>query len=137
MPLFSFIFTIPRYLIEPGTLRQEVEVTGKQLLSVHVLIPSGHQGLTGLRIRYGAEIVIPQNEAGWLSGDGIYLPIEFRRDLPESPCKFVVEGYNMDMCYEHSFYVFILTSDVRDRTPEEAIAIAIAKMAEAMGLKVI
>jgi len=136
MGVFTYVLTIPPAIAEPGRAEIEAEIEGTVLRRVSVLIPSGHQALAGMRIRYGARSILPIGENSWLSGDNESLTFELHWPLPESPCTLIIEGRNDDMCYPHSFYIRIETDTEETVRPEDRLASFINLLAYFMGLPV-
>jgi len=136
MPIYAYRIDVPQKITERGEVREEIEIEGEMLRKVSVLIPFGHKALTGLRIRYGAKPLVPFHVEGWLQGDGETLEFDVMWPLPESPCTLIVEAYNEDMCYDHSFYLRLVTDSEETHVPEKELISFWQKLAYMMGLPV-
>lgn len=106
--------------VEPNTpsdqwVEQLVELPRGLLRQVSILIPPGHSGLTGIRIRYGLEYIIPWHSDSWISGDGekiIDYPFYI---LPDNPTDLVIEAYNESQNYTHCFYIYFIVDKEMER----------------------
>ena len=114
MPVYNLKIDVPLRIIDVTEITEDVEIEGEVLHKVNILIPPGHMGLTGIRIRYGDKQIVPWNEGQWLSGDGQHLELTPNWVLPESPIILRIDAYNEDYCYNHAFYITLET-----RTYEE------------------
>jgi hypothetical protein len=70
---------------------------------VDVVIPSGHVGLTGVRLLWGGRVVMPYEEGEWLTGndDEVTVALELYTGLG----RLVVETYNLDEAFTHSHHL--------------------------------
>jgi hypothetical protein len=106
---------IPANTSEDDPETKEIVIQGYILEKIHILIPHGHQALAGLRIKYGLKQIIPYTEGTWIKGEGESLTFTPLYELPEYTCKLILEGYNEDDTYNHSFFLRFET-----KTEEEA-----------------
>jgi len=134
MTVYNLKLTVPFRAIDISYTTETIEIEGDVLHRVNILIPSGHMGLTGLRIRYGMKQIVPWNEGEWLSGDGQYLELTPNWVLPESPCLLTVEAYNEDYCYDHTFYITLETRSYEEVFGPRKYDEVISKLAELLGV---
>jgi len=110
MPLYVATLTIPAGTPSNSPVTSTVTLYEEVLEQIIILIPPGHYALAGLRIYYGDEQLIPKPSGSWLRGDNVVIPVKMRWKLPERPTVLRLEGYNEDVKYQHSFYLYIVTS---------------------------
>jgi hypothetical protein len=117
MPIYTEEIIIPANTPESSPITKETTIQGYFLEKVHVLIPHGHQALAGLRIKYGLKQIIPYEEGTWIKGEGESLTFTPLYELPEYTCKLILEGYNEDDTYDHSFYLRFETKYEEEARP--------------------
>jgi len=118
MPIYTVTFTIPANTPSTNPTTSEVEIEGYVLEKISILIPSGHQALAHMRVKYGIKNIVPFEEEQWLEGDNESITFEPWWILPETPCRIVLEGYNEDDTYSHSFYVRFTTKWKHEILPQ-------------------
>lgn len=84
-----------------------------EVVGFQVVIPSGHNNLTGLRITYGNGQVIPKAEDTWLTGNHKTFEFELEDPMPGGIGWFS-DVYNSDRMYDHSFQVTVEVVDLED-----------------------
>lgn len=120
--------------VPPGTGKdkpytQKVALEGAMLREVLVLIPPGHRGVTGVRIKYGLELLLPYHQDDWIIGDNISVTDKLYWPLPESPVELVVEAYNDSDAYTHCFHIYF-SVDLLPFRMEEVMARMVRLMAD-------
>jgi hypothetical protein len=68
----------------------------------------GHAGLAHMVIRYHEHIVAPTTEGMSLAGDTFPIDWDDQIDLEQPPHELVLEGWNEDDTFEHSFYIAVV-----------------------------
>jgi len=85
------------FLSDDGTLK-----------GVNVTIPYGHNGLTGIRILYNNQQIMPWSNYAWLVANG--RTVEFPFDDYITAIGLVAIAYNLDV-FAHTFYLECVISD--------------------------
>jgi hypothetical protein len=78
------------------------------LADIEILIPSGHAGLTGIRIQRGDVIVLPWGQGSWLIGSDYVRTFPVDENINANA--LTVAAYNTDI-FPHSFYLRARISD--------------------------
>lgn len=110
-------FTIPRNTPSTAPATQALNIVDTQLVSVNVIIPAGHMGLTGLAVRLGTTRVVPWDDPNaWLRGNNEdkTFPV-----YTQGPAIATLLGFNTGVL-EHSFYLRFLVDDDAYLTPSKA-----------------
>ena len=97
---------VPPNTPKTSPLTFEVKLPAGILAHVKILIPPGHQALAGVRIRRGLEIIVPHHQDDWIKGDNVTVEDEPMIRLPESENVLIIEAYNEDEYYPHTFYIY-------------------------------
>lgn len=99
----------PKQLAVPAGTTSDAPVTASwqpypaYCHAFRITIPSGHNGLTGVRIVIDGTPVIPFDLASWLTGSGTTFEVPFGDDIPDSG--LTVQGFNTDV-WPHTFYLY-------------------------------
>lgn len=117
MTIYHAVLTVPSNTPQDSPAQDSLVVEGDILEKVTIQIPSGHAGLTGIRIKYGIKQIIPKEEDTWIKGDNVVLVLYPLYELPEFYCRLIVEGYNNDDTYNHSFYITFETKYEEEAKP--------------------
>lgn len=77
---------------------------------VEVIIPTGHIGQTGFRLRYASQQVIPDTAGAWIvsSGEVIRWPLD---GFPTG-AQWACQAYNLDPAHAHAFYFRFLVNEL-------------------------
>jgi hypothetical protein len=78
------------------------------LLRVEITVPSGHNGLTGIRLLWANQQVIPFGNNSYLVANDRTIVVEFNDYMTASG--LVVGTYNTDI-YDHSHYLLATITD--------------------------
>lgn len=79
-----------------------------EVIGAEIVIPRGHNYLTGLQLALAHSPVIPRTENGWLVDDGAKLAYDLT-GYPNTGA-WSCFGYNLDI-YDHTFHVRFLLLD--------------------------
>jgi len=109
MTLYVATLTIPANTAESSPVSTTVELWEEVLDQIIILIPPGHYALAGLKVYYGDEQILPKPAGSWLRGDNVVITAKMRWRLPDRPTRLRLEGYNVDVKYQHSFYLYFIT----------------------------
>jgi len=105
------------------------------LTKVQVLVPAGHMALAGLRILYGIRQIAPARPGSWLRGDDERVEWDELFELPEVKTKLVLEAYNDDVVYPHTFFVRFVIQPRAVALWQEKLAKFIEFFSRLVGLK--
>ncbi|RLC76454.1 MAG: hypothetical protein DRJ03_28635 [Chloroflexi bacterium] len=115
---FAYL-TIPANTPQTSPVFKEIEIEGDILVGFYKLIPPGWQALAHFRIFYGLEQLHPANEDAWDTGDDVaeFVPLNWK--MPERKIQLRIEGYNEDVKYEHTVYLWFRTENLVYARPED------------------
>ena len=111
---YSYVVCVPTNTPENSSYKEKVEIRNDTILGILVYIPSGHNGATGVRIKYGPKQIMPSEPSSWIKGDNIAVHSTGPIRLPEKPVRLTVECFNNSSNYEHCFYIYIDAIDWED-----------------------
>jgi hypothetical protein len=104
---YTFRVEVPPNTPPSAPLIRILELTAGEIRQIHILIPPGHCGLTGIRFRLREQVIIPASPDAWIQGDDVALTFPEKFELPDVPPRLNVEAYNEDTTYPHAFQVNI------------------------------
>lgn len=99
----------------------DVPLENAMLVDVEVIIPSGHAGLTGLRVMQSSQQIIPWGNNSYLIGDNYTGVFQVNTEIGADSIR--VEGINSDT-YSHSFLVRFHIRDMFGDSSAEAAALS-------------
>ncbi|RLG28647.1 hypothetical protein DRN98_09405 [Methanosarcinales archaeon] len=111
---YHYKICVPANTPDTSPYQEHIELRHDTILGILVVIPSGHVGATGIRIKYGPKQIMPVEPCTWITGDNVAVPSTGPLRLPESPIKLLVEAYNNSSNYDHCFYIYIDAIDWKD-----------------------
>jgi len=123
---------IPPATPQENPVRVYINVPAGVIRKVWVLIPRGHRALAHLVIRHGETQIIPY--AGDIHGDDEELVFDEVYEL-KSKDKLVLEGWNEDEIYPHSFIIRLLILPQPYAFPELASLYLLRKLVEVLGIE--
>lgn len=97
-----------------------------QLVRIDVMVPTGHNGATGIRFIRSTQQVIPRGNSIPLIANGETVPILIDEELTEG--KLIVLTYNTDI-YDHTHYLRATMSDLPSIGPQGAAVAGIVPSA--------
>jgi hypothetical protein len=121
---YLFRLEVPPKTPPKKPLTKTLELTAGEIRQVHIVIPSGHCGLTGIRLKLRRQVIIPASPDAWISGDDVAITLPEKLQIPDRPPRLTVEAYNEDEVYPHAFQVTITIMP-----PEEDLASYLAYLA--------
>jgi len=117
--------TIPFGTTQINPFGQTVPLENALLVSVELLIPPGHNGFTGIRIRSSRQQILPWGNNDWFIGDNYTNTFPVDSEIGASSIS--IQAYNEDV-YDHTFYVRFhirsLPTNGQDVVPPGALIIA-------------
>lgn len=111
---YHYKICVPANTPDTSPYRESIEIRNDTILGILVVIPPGHVGATGIRIKYGPKQLMPVEPCTWITGDNVAVPSTGPLRLPESPIKLLVEAYNNSSSYDHCFYIYIDAIDWKE-----------------------
>lgn len=104
----AFDVTIPAGTTAANPLEVATAWSPGELVGVEIVIPDGHNGLTGMRLLLAHAQAIPHTIGAWLIGNDDTLEYNIL-GLPNTGAWSVL-GYNTDI-FDHMFHVRYLVAD--------------------------
>lgn len=107
MSFFSKTITVAKNTSAEHYTSDTIEIQFGIIHRVHISVPSGHAGLTGIRILQGLHQIAPTSGSEWFQGDDMELDYNDFIEIDQTPFELTVEAYNTDDTYAHTFRVGI------------------------------
>ena len=105
MSYFSKTISVPANTSSSSPQQSTLEIQHGVIHRIHVSIPSGHAGLSGVRILKGLHQVAPTSGSEWFTGDDAKIDYNEHIEIFETPFELTIEAYNTDDTYAHTFVV--------------------------------
>lgn len=113
-PWLPAILVVPAGTLQAAPASVDITVGEATLVEVRILIPVGHNGLTGIAVEMSHSRILPFGKStDWIIGNDERLMFDMDIDVSG---KIQVVGYNLDQ-RTHSFYVL---THIRYSTPGPA-----------------
>ena len=99
----------------PSTAPVETVLLGEDafLVDVEIVIPTGHVGITGVRVLQSRQQIIPWGNLSWVSGDGYSRVFEVNSEVGAD--SITVQAFNDDF-HTHIFHLRFHIRDLGDTT---------------------
>lgn len=107
---------IPRFTPSTAPLEFPMVTENGLLVDVEIVVPTGHVGLTGIRILQSRQQIIPWGNLSWVSGDG-YSRV-FLVDNEVGADSLTVQAFNDDS-HQHEFQLRFHLRDLAANDPAE------------------
>ncbi len=91
-----------------------VPLDNRILDSVRVIIPPGHNGLTGFSVRDSAVNIVPYVQGTWLVGNDEIVDFAYNGEVTAGGLQ--AYGYNLDI-FDHTFHLRWILSDLAGPSP--------------------
>lgn len=105
MSYFSKVVTVSKNTSSDRYISDTLAIQSGVIHRIHISIPAGHAGLTGIRLLQGLHQIAPVSGSEWFIGDDTELDyIEFI-EVDETPFELGIQAFNLDDTYNHSFVV--------------------------------
>jgi len=135
MPIYTLELTVDPNTARDSPKEAELEVEGRFLTKLSILIPHGHHALTGLALFYGLEQVFPHKLNTWLKGDNETFEARLNYKLPLWETKLTFKAYNEDEIYDHTFYIRVETvEELEEARPWRVLADFISILRRLLGI---
>jgi len=105
MSYFSKTISVPANTASEDFISETFDIQFGIVHRIHISIPSGHAGLTGIRVLQGLHQIAPTSGSEWFSGDDLELDYTEFIEVDETPFELTVDAYNEDDTYAHTFRV--------------------------------
>ena len=104
---YSFFFTV-----EPGNdvdnpVVETIKLASGILRGVHVSIPSGVNNTVRCCILNASVQLLPSNQDGYFSGDGVVIDASLWYDLVVNPNTLYFVGWSVDANYDHTIGIML------------------------------
>jgi hypothetical protein len=106
--IYTQQLTVAAGVLPSAPISVAVPLEANMLVGIQVIIPAGHNGLTGLRFQVQDVSVLPWGNQPWLIGND---------EKPDFPVNMYIEAnylkaflYNTDI-YAHSFFIRVTMTD--------------------------
>lgn len=99
--------------------------------TMQIIVPPGHNGLTGLAIAQAHQVIIPASGSTWIIGDDdkIDWPLDGYLDADT----WSAFAYNLDPVYPHSWYLRMLVDELQSPVSPGASPIPVTDIYAATG----
>ncbi len=114
---FTTRVTTPFNTLQASPLETSFALPQGELVSIEVVIPAGHAGLTGLAIDYSGEHIFPWGRGTFLQGDDDKIVMAVGRDLGGSPV--TIRTFNTDDTFGHDHLLRFVVDDLADTARRE------------------
>lgn len=116
--LYPAVVTVPAGTAIAAPFSQAMPMEDGKLVSIRLVIPDGHAGLTGIRFTRAGTQIIPYSETiSWIISNDDKIEIAYDGDM--SITGLVAVAYNTDI-FDHTFYVL---ARVDDPPPRPAVSV--------------
>ena len=106
--LKTYVVCVPPNTSSDNPTKTKVELPRGILTQTKILIPAGHNGLTGIRILRGIEIIVPWHQETFIKGSNVVIADPTNLECEDDPTILTVEAYNEDDTYQHCFYLYFV-----------------------------
>lgn len=107
MSFFSAQVTVAKNTTAQNAHTETLKIQSGIIHRVYIRIPSGHAGLTGIRLLQGLHQISPTSGSEWWSGDDMAIDYAEFVEVEGSAFELKVEAYNTDDTYAHTFIVAV------------------------------
>lgn len=105
MSFFSAQVTVPKNTAQASPHTETLEIQTGIIHRVYVRIPSGHAGLSGVRLLQGLHQVSPTSGSEWWTGDDMAVDYDEHIEVGGNAPELTIEAYNLDDTYAHTFVI--------------------------------
>lgn len=107
--LYETTFTVAAGTALAAPQLAPVALEDASLVSVRIVVPDGHNGFTGLQVRWGGTQIIPYGSGTWIVANDEIMDVAYEDEITATG--LVLAGYNTDV-FPHSFYLRWLIQDL-------------------------
>jgi len=100
--LYLSAFTVTAGTLQAAPATAAVALEDAWLEAVRIVVPDGHNGLTGLQVRWGGTAVIPAGAGTFLVANDEVMDVPYRDVITTKG--LALAGFNTDV-FDHTFYL--------------------------------
>lgn len=108
---YQSVPSVPGETAESAPFALAIPLENAVLVDIEVVIPSGHRGLTGIRVLQSRQQILPWANLSWITGDA-YSRV-FAVDAEIGKNSLSVEAFNTDI-FAHTFQLRFHLRDLPD-----------------------
>lgn len=105
MSYFSKTVTVPKNTSSSAYISDTLAIQFGVIHRIHITIPAGHAGLTGIRLLQGLHQIAPVSGSEWFVGDDTRLDYDEFIEISGTPFELGIEAFNTDDTFDHSFVI--------------------------------
>jgi len=106
--IYQFDLKIPADTPEEEPFEVEAEIEEEVLVRGLVIFPPGCRGMVYSKIMYGQLQIAPRPFGSAFKGDGVVIPFELWRVLPDRPTKLRLLGWSPGTSYDHTITYYLI-----------------------------
>lgn len=114
--LYKLDFTVPANTPKTAPITTPFTLEDAILVSMTIVVPPGHVGLTGIRIVRSQQQVIPFGNLSFLVMDNEKLEIDLNEEIQRKA--LVASAFNTDI-FPHTFYIRAVIADLGSSTSQQ------------------
>jgi hypothetical protein len=99
---YQTTFTVPPATLASNPATVAVQTEDALLVDIEVIIPDGHMGLTGIRVRQSGQQILPWANLSWITGNRYERVFQVNTEIGSKSLS--LQGFNTDF-RNHTFYV--------------------------------
>lgn len=99
---------VPAGTLQSAPLDHPMPLEDANLKAISITVPDGHNGLTGIRVLWSGQQIVPWGNNSFIVANNRTIPVDFNDYITVTALKF--EAFNTDV-FPHSFYVEITITD--------------------------
>lgn len=93
---------VPAGTTEAAPLTVDVPLEDALLVDIEIIVPGGHKGFTGIKIRQSSQQVLPWGNNNWIIADSWSRVFDMDTEIGSQSIS--VQAFNTDF-YDHTFYL--------------------------------
>lgn len=106
--LYAISVTVPANTPRAAPVDVALPLEDAQLTRFDITVPDGHNGLTGLRVLWSGQQIVPWGNNSFIVANNRTIPVAFNDYITASGVVF--EAFNTDV-FAHTFYIELTISD--------------------------
>lgn len=99
--IYYEVVTVPAGTLQASPFSAVIPLEDNQLVSITVVVPDGHCGLTGIRLLQSQQQVFPWANNSYIVANDERIIYDYKDEIQASG--MTAEGFNTDI-FDHSFY---------------------------------
>lgn len=123
--LYTTTVAVPAGTLQSAPFIQQLPLEDANLKRVTITVPDGHNGLTGIRVLWANQQIVPWGNNSYITANNRTIDVDFNDYITVSGLTF--QAFNIDV-FAHSFYCELTVTDTLSRqqlaqTPATATAV--------------